>query len=143
MVAWNDHAAAVARAACVAPFDNPLHESRMYAMMHVAVHDALNAVSRRSQPYVYRGKTPGASPEAAVAAAARTSLLGAVADIAGPFVPCHDAAVTVVEDFYTEALKSIPDGSAKLPTAMPWAPTPAGRRCARSPRSPTTTRAHP
>ena len=98
VVAWNDHAAAAARAACVAPFDNPLHESRMYAVMHVAVHDALNAVSRRSQPYAYRGRAPGASPEAAVAAAARTSLLGALDDITGPFVPCHDAAVTVVDD---------------------------------------------
>jgi hypothetical protein len=113
VVAWNDHAAAIARAACIAPFDNPLHESRMYAIMHVAVHDALNAISRRSQPYAYRGKARGASPEAAVAAAARTSLLGALSDITGPFVPCHDDAVTVVESFYTEALKAVPDGPAK------------------------------
>jgi hypothetical protein len=114
VVAWNDHAAAAARAACVAPFDNPLHESRMYAIMHVAVHDALNAISRRSQAYAYRGTARGASPEAAVAAAARTSLLGALSDITGPFVPCHDAAVAVVERSYTEALKDIPDGPAKL-----------------------------
>ena len=70
VVTWNDHAAAAARAACIAPFDNPLHESRMYAIMHVAVHDALNAVSRQSQPYAFKGRAPGASPEAAVAAAA-------------------------------------------------------------------------
>ena len=33
------------------PPDNPLHESRMYAMTHVAIHDALNAIDRRSRPY--------------------------------------------------------------------------------------------
>lgn len=113
VVAWNDHAAAAARAACVAPFDNPLHESRMYAIMHVAVYDALNAISPRSEPYAYRGRAPGASPEAAVAAAARTSLLGALDDITGPFVPCHDAAVTVVDGFYAEELDAIPDSPAK------------------------------
>jgi len=114
VIDWNDHAAAAARAACLAPFDNPLHESRMYAIMHIAIHDALNAISRRSQPYAYRGHAHGASPEAAVAAAARTSLLGALSDVTGPFVPCHDAAVEVVKDFYAEALKGIPDGAAKL-----------------------------
>ena len=61
-----------------------------------------------------RGSGPGASPEAAVAAAARTSLLGALDDITGPFVPCHDAAVALVEGFYTEALEGVPDGAAKL-----------------------------
>jgi hypothetical protein len=30
---------------------DPLHEGRMYAVMHIAVHDALNAIDRRSQPY--------------------------------------------------------------------------------------------
>lgn len=114
VVTWNDHAAAAARAACIAPFDNPLHESRMYAIMHVAVHDALNAVSRRSQPYAFMGRAPGASPEAAVASAARTSLLGALDDITEPFVPCHDAAVALVEGYYTDALEDIPDGAAKL-----------------------------
>lgn len=114
VIDWNDHAAAAARAACIAPFDNPLHESRTYAIMHIAVHDALNAISRRSEPYAFRGRAPGASPEAAVAAAARTSLLGALSDITGPFAPCHDAAVAVVEGFYATSLADIPDGAAKL-----------------------------
>lgn len=114
VIDWNDHAAEAARAACVAPFDNPLHESRTYAIMHIAIHDALNAVSRRSQPYAYRGRAPGASPEAAVAAAARTSLLGALSDVTGPFADCHDKAVTVVEGHYAKALEDIPDSTAKL-----------------------------
>jgi hypothetical protein len=39
--------------ACIAPLDDPFHESRMYAMMHIAIHDALNAIDRRFQPYAF------------------------------------------------------------------------------------------
>jgi hypothetical protein len=53
VTAWNAHAGKAARAACIAPVDNPLNESRMYAMTHVAIHDALNAIERRSEPYAY------------------------------------------------------------------------------------------
>ena len=39
--------------ACIAPLDSPFHESRLYAMMHIAIHDALNAIDRRlSSVYV-------------------------------------------------------------------------------------------
>jgi hypothetical protein len=47
VIAWNDNAAKAALGACLAPANNPLHESRMYAMMHIAIHDALNAIDRR------------------------------------------------------------------------------------------------
>ena len=48
------------------------HEARAYAMMHLAIHDALNAIDRKYQPYAYDKKAdPGTSPDAAVAAAAR------------------------------------------------------------------------
>ena len=96
VVRWNDHAAAAARASGIAPFDNPLHESRLYALVHVAIHDALNAVSRRSQPYVFAGRDRGASPEAAVAAAARTALVGGLADVTAPFDANHARAIASV-----------------------------------------------
>ena len=48
----------------------------MYAMMHIAIHDALNAIDRRFQPYILDlPETPGASVEAAVATAARDVLV--------------------------------------------------------------------
>ena len=73
---WNANAGAAATAACIAPENNPLHESRIYAMMHVAIHDALNAIDRRSRPYAFDlPAKPGASPDAAVAAAARDVLV--------------------------------------------------------------------
>ena len=77
---WNANAGVAATAACIAPLDNPLHESRIYAMMHVAIHDALNAIDRRSRPYTFDMQAePGASPDAAVAAAARDVLVPLIA----------------------------------------------------------------
>ena len=52
--------------------DNPLFDSRVIAIMHAAIHDALASIDRRSRPYAFHGTAaPGASPQAAVAAAAR------------------------------------------------------------------------
>src|SRR5712671_6724638 len=48
---WNANAGAAATKACIAPLDDPFHESRIYAMMHLAIHDALNAIDRRFRPY--------------------------------------------------------------------------------------------
>ena len=52
----NENAGIAATEACLAPLNNPLHESRIYAMMHVAIHDALNAIDRRSRPYAFDGR---------------------------------------------------------------------------------------
>jgi len=38
VTAWNAHAGVAAPNACIAPLDDPFHESRMYAMMHLAIH---------------------------------------------------------------------------------------------------------
>jgi hypothetical protein len=52
------------------------HESRMYAMMHIAIHDALNAVERRFERYTLDiSETSGVSVEASVATAARDVLV--------------------------------------------------------------------
>ena len=75
VLTWNENAGKAATAACLAPLANPLHESRMYATMQIAVHDALNAIDRRSRPYAFDASEPAASPDAAVAAAARTVLV--------------------------------------------------------------------
>ena len=74
------------------------------AMLHAAIHDALNAIEPRFQAY-----TPalhparGASAEAAVAAAAR--------DVLVTLLPEQAA---VVEAEYDRALAAIPDGPAKI-----------------------------
>ena len=87
VTAWNARAARAALAACLAPAGNGLAEARMYAMVHVAIHDALNAIDRRSRPYAYDAEVHSpTSPRAAVAAAARdvlVSVIGRAPGIAG------------------------------------------------------------
>ena len=72
VTAWNGYAGEAALAACI----DPLHESRMYAMTHIAIYDALNAIDRRSKPYAFSARAPhGTSVNAAVAAAAHDVLV--------------------------------------------------------------------
>ena len=104
--------------ACIAPLDDPFHESRIYAMMHIAIHDALNAIDRRFQPYAFDKRVePGASTEAAVAAAARDVLVPLLGQLPRelPFITqaCIDASVASVEAAYTAALGALPDSPAK------------------------------
>ena len=75
VTAWNANAGEAVIAACFLGGFAP-QEARMYAMMHVAIHDALNGIDRRSRPYAASLRAaPGTSPEAAVAAAARDVLV--------------------------------------------------------------------
>ena len=112
---WNANAGDAALAACLAPANNPLHESRLYAAMHLAVHDALNAIERRSRPYAFATQhpLPGASLDAAVAAAARDVLVPLLEELPAPFSDCAPAAVASVETDYAAALAAITDGPAK------------------------------
>ena len=58
---------------------NPLAQSRTLAIMHAAIHDVLNAIDPRFQPYTPGlAAAPGASADAAVAAAARDVLIALV-----------------------------------------------------------------
>ncbi len=96
---WNDVAA---EAFAPSQGTNPMAQSRTFAILHAAIHDALNAINRR-----YAAYTSGlvaqrqASAEAAVAAAAREVLVRLVSDQA-----------TLVETAYSRALESLPRGAA-------------------------------
>ena len=114
---WNMNAAKAIFAACIEPpgSNDPLHESRLYAMMHVAIHDALNAIDRRSRPYAFdaRGYSQ-ASPAAAVASAARDVLVSAISELPFPFTPeCRQAGIASVEADYALAIAAIPNNTAK------------------------------
>jgi hypothetical protein len=111
---WNANAGKAALAACLAPEGNGLYEARMYATMHIAIHDALNAIDRRSEPYVLREKVHRpTSRRSAVAAAAHAVLVAQVG--ATPLVPptCIEAGLESVNADYAAALADIPDGPAK------------------------------
>jgi len=115
VITWNNNAATAAIGACLAPTNNPLHESRMYAMMHIAIHDALNAIDRRSRPYALNTHVNGASPDAAVAAAARGVLVPLLQELPPPFSDCVTGQKVVegVEADYAAAIGAIPNGRAK------------------------------
>ena len=110
---WNENAAKAATAACLHISGNGLVEARMYAMVHAAVHDAVNAIDRRSRPYAFDAEaSPLASPDAAVAAAARDVLVAVIPGL--PESPaCVTNGVAQANASYAAALASIPNGSAK------------------------------
>jgi hypothetical protein len=72
VLAWNQLAteATVAFAQATPPGLPPYREARIYAMAFVAMHDTLNAIELKYEPYACRGRSPNASPTAAVATAA-------------------------------------------------------------------------
>ena len=110
---WNENAAKAATAACVHISGNGLAEARMYAMVHAAVHDAVNAIDRRSRPYAFDATVSGpVSVDAAVAAAARDVLVSVIATM--PELPaCIANGIANANASYTAALAAIPSGPAK------------------------------
>jgi hypothetical protein len=70
-VRWN----AVASDVLAAAGTDPLTESRILAILHLAVHDAVNAVERRYEAYRFLGRAEGASADAAAAGAAHAVLV--------------------------------------------------------------------
>ena len=97
---WN----VVATTAASAPVVVGVNQTRIFAMTHVAIHDALNAIDRRYRPLALDLQAdPNASPEAAVAAAAYAVLVHEVPAIQHPFL----------DSAYADALSGIPDDAAR------------------------------
>ena len=113
VVRWNENAAKAATAACLHISGNGLAESRMYAMVHAAVHDAVNTIDRRSRPYAFDAEATGrTSLNAAVAAAARDVLVTVIATL--PETPeCVANGIAATDLLYAEALSGIRNGRAK------------------------------
>jgi hypothetical protein len=114
VIEWNANAGEASVAACFIGGYGP-QEARMYAMMHVAIHDALNGIDRRSQPYAAELQAvTGTSAEAAVAAASHDVLVPVLQSfsffLAGE---CIVQGISSVEADYAAALAAIPDGAAK------------------------------
>ena len=96
---WN----VVAANAGAAAGQHPAIQPRTYAIMHLAIHDALNAIDRRYTPYLLEESTSReASASAAVAAAARGTLVALLPNQEQP-----------VQAAYTAALAAIPEGASK------------------------------
>lgn len=105
---WNE----TALKAVTAGGQNPVQVTRTIAMVQGAVHDALNAINRRYAAYYFEEPgTPGTSPDAAVATAAHTVLVGVLPSFGTPAQKV--AALAIVEDAYLAALSSDADAPAK------------------------------
>ena len=99
--------------------ENPTVQSRALAVVQVAVHDALNAIERRFEPYALDDEVDSeASTDAAIATAARDALVGVIAVGTLPFTGFGSAeqqaaAVAFVDTAYAADLEMIPEGEAK------------------------------
>jgi len=86
--------------------------TRTLAMVHGAVHDALNAIDRKYDAYYFEGPAdPSASPDAAVAAAAHTVLVGVVNSFGTPAQKA--AALALAEQAYATSIARVPAGPAR------------------------------
>ena len=91
---WNEIAEAVAPL-----FGGPHQQPRVKAIVQIAVHDALNAIKPRYERYTGPTRAHrGASPDAAVAAAASQTLLELLAPV--PDSPAKQAAIDRIEEAY-------------------------------------------
>jgi hypothetical protein len=113
---WNT----IAVKASLTAGENATVQSRTLAIVHVAIHDALNSIDSRYERYAFTGDVQsGASVDAAIAAAARDALVGAIVVSTTPFPPQFGTpagqalAVAQVNTAYATALAAIPDGTAK------------------------------
>jgi hypothetical protein len=80
----------------------PVLDSRAMAILHAAIHDAVNGIERRYQPYTVALSSPGAALDAAVASAARDVMLA--------LTPNQQPRI---EQEYAAALADVRDGPAK------------------------------
>jgi len=89
--------------AAFAAGQSPPVQTRTYAIVHIAIHDALNAIDRRNSPYSLEMlAVSGASTTAAIAAAARDTLVA--------LIPSQGESI---EKTYSEALAEVSDGAAR------------------------------
>ena len=97
VTAWNTFASNL-----VAANLPPGPQTYTLAVVHIAIHDALNAIVPRYEPYEFAGSAPGASIVAAVAAAAHDTLVQLVPQ-----------AAALVHTEYDRALSSVLDGATR------------------------------
>ena len=108
VLTWNE----TALKAAAAGGQNPVQITRTLAMMHGAVHDALNAINRRYDAYYFEGPAEAsASPDAAVATAAHTVLVGVIPSFGTPAQKI--AASAMIEEAYLASLNRVAAGAAK------------------------------
>jgi hypothetical protein len=108
VVQWNE----TTMKAIGANGQNNVVSTRTLAMVQLAVHDALNAINRRYDAYYFEGPAdPAASPDAAVAAAAHTVLVGVIGNYGTPAQKIDTLAL--VDQAYAASMARVTDAAAR------------------------------
>jgi hypothetical protein len=94
---WNDKTALVLGS----PRTQPIR-ARLFAIVEIAVHDALNNIKPKYERYAFYEREQHANPDAAVASAAYWAIKGL--NVQGSFP---------IDAWYNESLLTIPDGESK------------------------------
>ena len=94
---WNEKTATVLGAAMPQPF-----RARHFAIIEIAVHDALNNIKPKYERYALHDRAQHAHPDAAVASAAYWAIKG-----------LNRQGTFPLDAWYTESLSTIPDGESK------------------------------
>jgi hypothetical protein len=98
VIYWNDKATAV-----LGTVNPPPNQTRQFAMVQIAVHDALNAIKPKYESFaLVTRREKDASPDAAIASAAYWSLKG--------LFPSTDLPL---DDWYSQSLATVPVGAGK------------------------------
>ena len=97
---WNVIIEQTAKASSVKP--GVIFSGRNVSLMHLAMHDALNSISRRHDSYGVHRSSPDANPRAAVMAAGH-----------GVAVRLYPDQASSLDNFYSKMLPTIPDGPGK------------------------------
>jgi hypothetical protein len=91
----------------------PPNRAYLGALVHIAIHDALNNIRPRYETYTVRRPAAAyASPDAAIAAAARDVLVARLGCLPVP-APARAAACALVASQYDATLAAVPAGPAK------------------------------
>ena len=90
---------------------NNIVQTRSLAMVHAAIHDAVNAIEQRHRPYAFSFSAPSASPEAAIAAAAHGVLLGVIPNFGTPTQQA--TALAAANATYASSIAMIPERPAR------------------------------
>jgi hypothetical protein len=113
---WNDAATyVVLRTGQLQPTPRipPFRESHYYAMVNIAVHDALNNIIPKYGTYALHARDKDADPDAAVAQAAHDVITYFFGKLNPPANVTPQEVQDAIHNLLSQSLNSIPDGDAK------------------------------